>query len=53
MVAQLCEYHLKIIKLYNLNQQKMWHVNYISIKHSLKHPVRGGFPQLPNAWVGL
>lgn len=53
VVAQLCEYHLKIIELYNLNQQKMWHVNYISIKHSLKYPLRGGSPQLPNTWVGL
>lgn len=57
MVAQLCEYHLKTIELYTLNQQKIWHVNYISIKHSLKYPLkknkikyplRGGFPELPN-----
>jgi len=52
MVAQPCEYHLKIIELYTLNQQKIWHVNYISTKHFLKYPLRGGFPELPSAWVG-
>ena len=52
MVAQPCEYHLKIIELYTLNQQKIWHVNYISTKHFLKYPLRGGFPELPKAWVG-
>lgn len=40
MVAQLCEYHLKTIELYTLNQQKIWHVNYISMEHSLKYPLK-------------
>ena len=52
MVAQPCEYHLKIIELYTLNQQKIWHVNYISTKHFLKYPLRGGFPERPMpGWV--
>lgn len=33
MLAQLCEYHLKITELLTLKKQKVWHVDYVSIKH--------------------